>query len=68
MESLTREERELIEDLHALRRVNYPRYVQLLEAFDGVIKCEAQHQPGQPSSPQPEKVIQFNPAARQRSR
>ena len=68
MENLTREERELIEDLHALRRVDYPRYAQLLEAFDGVIKYEAQHPPGRPSSPQPEKIIQFDPAARQRSR
>ena len=67
MENLTREERELIEDLHALRRVNYPRYAQLLEALDGAIKYEAQHQPRRPSSPQPEKIIQFN-EARQRSR
>ena len=64
MENLTKEERELIEDLHALRRVNYPRYAQLLEALDGAIKYEAQHQPGQPSCPQPEKVVQFSDVQR----
>ena len=62
MENLTKEEQELIADLHALRRVNFPRYASLLEAFDGVIKYEANHPPH--GNPQPEpaesgKVIPF---------
>lgn len=64
MENLTKEERELIADLHALRRVDFTRYTNLLDAFDIMIKYEAQHPLGRPSCPQPEKVVQFSDVQR----
>ena len=63
MENLTKEEQELIADLHALRRVDYPRYASWLEAIDNLIKYEVKHPPQGNQQPEPAeetgKVIPF---------
>lgn len=42
MQELTREERDLILNLRALRRGNFPRYSELLKAFNGLICSEVE--------------------------
>lgn len=71
MEALTKEEQELIADLHKLRRVDYVRYSNLLDAFDTMIKYEAENPPNRRGQPQPgkkpDKIIPF-PSSQQISR